>query len=121
VPRGGKRPNAGRKKGSATEKTCKIALKAAQAGVTPLEVMLDVMRRFFKGRKYSAAAAIAKDAAPYIHPRLNAITHTGKDGKDLFPAPKVLSREQFNSLTDEERLAYLRGQLAIEVKDASDD
>jgi hypothetical protein len=28
----------------------------------------------------SAARAAAKDAAPYIHPRLAAIEHTGKDG-----------------------------------------
>lgn len=27
----------------------------------------------------------ACDAAPYIHPRLAAIEHTGKDGKDLIP------------------------------------
>ena len=27
----------------------------------------------------SAARAAAKDAAPYIHPRLTAIRHTGKD------------------------------------------
>jgi hypothetical protein len=40
---------------------------------------------------------------------------TGKGGKDLFPAPKVLTREQFNQLTDEERLQYLRGQLPIKV------
>lgn len=42
---------------------------------------------------------------------------TGKDGKPLFPRPKVLTREQFNQLTDDERLLYLRGQLAIEVTD----
>lgn len=77
MPRGGKRPGAGRKKGSATQKTRKVADRAAAEGITPLEVMLDAMRRLHKARKYGPAAAIAHNAAPYIHPRLAAITHKG--------------------------------------------
>lgn len=58
-------------------------------GVTPLEVMLGTMRALWAtawtaGEMDSAAAAqasaIAKDAAPYVHPRLQATEHTGKDG-----------------------------------------
>jgi hypothetical protein len=40
---GGKRPGAGRKKGSLTQKTREVAEKAASAGITPLEVMLEAM------------------------------------------------------------------------------
>lgn len=43
--RGGARKGAGRKAGSATIKTREIANGAAAAGLTPLEYMLEVMRR----------------------------------------------------------------------------
>jgi hypothetical protein len=41
---GGKRPGAGRKPGSANRKTREIADAAAEAGITPLEWMLSVIR-----------------------------------------------------------------------------
>lgn len=104
--RGGARKGAGRKPGSATKKTREIADKAAAEGITPLEVMLDNMR-FAHSESSSLLAKLlenpqvvpddfnslkellrfrgmaqeaAKDAAPYIHPRLAAIEHSGKDG-----------------------------------------
>ncbi|KWT72245.1 MULTISPECIES: hypothetical protein [unclassified Variovorax] len=95
--RGGARKNAGRKTGSATKKTREIADKAAEEGLTPLEVMLQTMRalvgRFDTLQKAARtdderaavpldfmieASGIAKDAAPYIHPRLAAIEHSGE-------------------------------------------
>jgi len=88
----------GRKIGSANKRTREIADKAIAEGVTPLEYMLDVMRapmmpeikqaiengqidadtitRLSGWHKMRYDAA--KDAAPYIHPRLQAIT--GPDG-----------------------------------------
>jgi hypothetical protein len=107
--RGGARVGAGRKAGSATKKTREIADKAAGQGITPLEVMLDNMRFAHSEAsgilaqllsnvsdpadlpaKFDALKAVmgyrgmaqeaAKDAAPYLHPRLNAIEHTGKGG-----------------------------------------
>ena len=83
--RGGKRSGAGRKVGSATAKTRQIADKASEDGVTPLEVMLKAMRyslgEFDKSLAVDhlvAAASFAKDAAPYIHPRLSAVEVDGK-------------------------------------------
>lgn len=94
--RGGARKGAGRKVGAATKRTREIADKAAAEGLTPLEVMLRTMRalvgRFDDLRAQALdekeraavpldlmveASAIAKDAAPYIHPRLQAIEHSG--------------------------------------------
>ena len=94
--RGGARKNAGRKPGAATKKTREIADKAAAEGLTPLEVMLRTMHALvgrFDAIHAQAetdearaavpldlmveAAAIAKDAAPYVHPRLQAIEHSG--------------------------------------------
>lgn len=86
--RGGARPGAGRKPGSATKKTREIADKAAAEGVTPLEYMLQVMRDeprsdLEPGDQLKATMLrfeAAKAAAPYVHPRLAAIEHTGADG-----------------------------------------
>jgi hypothetical protein len=78
--RGGARKGAGRKAGSATAKTRDIADKAAAEGVTPLEFMLEVMRREASHddvRVQMAHEAMrfeaAKAAAPYIHPRLSSV------------------------------------------------
>lgn len=108
---GGYRANGGRKLGAATKKTREIANKvASDDGLTPLEVMVDNMRvahtramdlealaqlpadadkgspdwrlaQAVEARKIAQDAA--KDAAPYIHPRLATIEHTGPDGKAL--------------------------------------
>lgn len=103
--RGGARPNAGRKPGSATVRTREIADHAAATGVTPLEVMLMAMGALVEQAQARdklpgageerlklliAASGVAKDAAPYIHPRLQAIEHTGPDGKDLIPPAAVI-------------------------------
>lgn len=84
---GGARKGAGRKVGGATAKTREIADRAAAEGLTPLEVMLKAMRHsielFDQGKDLehlSAAASFAKDAAPYIHPRLAAMEHSGPNG-----------------------------------------
>lgn len=80
---GGARPGAGRKAGAATKKTREIADRAAAEGITPLDVMLTTMRSLWdqaitEGKvtdmdKAVAAHAIAKDAAPFIHPKLSNI------------------------------------------------
>lgn len=94
---GGRRAGAGRKKGSASKKTREIADRAAAEGITPLEFMLAVMRspsdhqdpKIQAGREVMRFEA-AKAAAPYIHPRLAAIEHTGglvvKNAADLTDA-----------------------------------
>lgn len=108
--RGGARKGAGRKPGSATKRTREIADRAAAQGITPLEVMLRAMTALvdqadalaesdvaqLNGRAADrlgllvSAAEVAKNAAPYMHPRLAAIEHTGKDGESL-NGPAVLN------------------------------
>lgn len=108
--RGGARKGAGRKAGSATKKTREIADRAAAEGITPLEVMLRAMTALVDQAETLAncdttelngktvdrlgllvsAAEVAKNAAPYMHPRLAAIEHTGKDGEAL-NGPAVLN------------------------------
>jgi len=50
-----------------------------EAGITPIEVMLSAMRDLWDEGTSEAkreAARIAKDAAPYVHPRLASIDQT---------------------------------------------
>jgi hypothetical protein len=82
MPRGGKRPGAGRKVGSLTKKTRDIAEAAAAAGETPLEYMLRVMRD--PTVDDDKRSDMAKAAAPYVHARL-ASTHVTADA-DAVPS-----------------------------------
>lgn len=70
MPVGGARPGAGRKPGTLNKKTRDIAEAAIKSGVTPLEVMLEAMNAARAEGNLAAAAGFAKDAAPYMHPRL---------------------------------------------------
>lgn len=72
MARGGARPGAGRKKGSQTKKTRKIAEAARDKGITPLEYLLEVLRDENNGLVTRLDAA--KAAAPYMHARLTATT-----------------------------------------------
>jgi len=80
---GGVRKGAGRKEGSANVKTREIADKAALEGITPLEYLLEVMRNEIPQEDETFVQLqakrldAAKAAAPYIHPRLAAIEHSG--------------------------------------------
>lgn len=81
MARGGKREGAGRKAGSASRKTRETADRAAASGLTPLDYMLGVLRNEFADDKDRMWAA--EKAAPYIHPRLAAVEHSGKGGGPL--------------------------------------
>lgn len=82
---GGRRPGAGRPKGSKDgtgsraariELTKQIAAKAAEEGIMPLEVMLTAMRDAWKKDDRDKAVAYAKEAAPYLHAKLAAVEHS---------------------------------------------
>jgi hypothetical protein len=104
MSRGGKRVGAGRKKGSLSKKTRAIAARAAEEGITPLEVLLRTMRSAWaraseNGETVTSfqdallAASMAEKAAPYVHPRLAAEKHevSGADSKPLLtPPPQVI-------------------------------
>jgi hypothetical protein len=82
MPRGGHREGAGRKPGSKLTKSQLIAAEVREAGISPLELQLTTMRELWRRAHASRemdlglamqACQIAKDCAPYIHPRLAAI------------------------------------------------
>lgn len=95
----------GRKKGVKNKATIEreranaaLLEQAKSAGISPLEVMLGHMREQHalalaatepgaRQRHMAAATMAAKDAAPYIHPRLNAVDHSAsgaKNWRDVF-------------------------------------
>jgi hypothetical protein len=72
-PVGGARRGAGRPKGSASKKTIEIANRAAKEGITPLEVMVNIMREAYAGKDYEKALDAATKCAPYLHSKLSSV------------------------------------------------
>ncbi len=96
---GGKQPGSGRPKGAANKKTQELITKATEGGITPLELLLgdmrffndmalDIMSRLHASGKLDEQAQeeykkalgyktlakdYAKDAAPYVHPKLTSV------------------------------------------------
>jgi hypothetical protein len=103
--KGGAKVGAGHSKPSLTKRTLEIAELLASQGITPLEVMMKVMHELYEEAEncknqdgepqanieaqekriklLNMVAVVGKHAAPYMHPRLSAIEHTGKDGTPL--------------------------------------
>jgi hypothetical protein len=75
MARGGSRPGAGRKVGAPNKATAARQAEVAASGVTPLDYMLAVMRddSIAPDRRDDMAKAVA----PYVHPKLAAIDHSG--------------------------------------------
>lgn len=80
APKGTIPPNAGkgRPKGSKNKASAKKAAEIAASGQTPLDYMIGVMRDKEAGEALRLDAA--KSAAPYVHPRLAAVEHSGAVG-----------------------------------------
>lgn len=88
MARGGKRPGAGRKTSALTQKTREIAEKAVDGGISPLDYLLSLVWDESLPRDERKDAA--KAAAPYVHPRLNAIDHKSSDGS-MSDRPTVIN------------------------------
>jgi hypothetical protein len=66
----------GRVKGTPNRATVARQAEIAKSGLTPLDFMLKVMRNAKNSLEVRLEAA--KSAAPYVHPKLASIDHTGK-------------------------------------------
>lgn len=100
---GGAREGAGRPKGSTSKLSQAITAEVLARGITPIEVMLETMRRLWAaatstdpehiaaitaaGRSQHTlaieACEIASKAAQYCHPKLNSVEVSGRDGNEL--------------------------------------
>lgn len=112
---GGKRPGAGRKKGIPNKVTTAIREKIAASGRSPLEVMMKAMHAFEAAADkmkagdilvvdkkvithlslLKSAAEVGSMAAPYVHPKLQTIEHTGKDGGPIENTVTLSAEESY--------------------------
>ena len=72
---------AGRPIGAKNKRTIALEEESAAGGELPKGFMLRVMRD--ESQPMPLRAEMAKAAAPYFHPRLNAIEQTGENGGPL--------------------------------------
>ena len=102
----------GRQKG--TRNMASVARETAigAAGDTPLDIMLAVMRSPDVDIRTRLDAA--KAAAPFVHPRLAVIQHTGKDG-GLIGAKGV---SDYNDLEVARRVAFVLAK-GMKAKDSA--
>lgn len=75
MARGGKRPGAGRKPGALNKATAEQRKAVRESGMTPLDYMLSILRDKEADPKDRMWAA--EKAAPYVHPKLAAVEHSG--------------------------------------------
>ena len=69
---GGKRPGAGRKKGSVSRKRKVRSARLLANGDLPIDIMLTAARELLAAKDFSGAAAAAAKVAPYIHQKFTA-------------------------------------------------
>ncbi len=69
MPRGGRRPGAGRKPGVPNKKKSVVSVRELVSGLAPLDVMLKSMRKLYEDGDYANAVLAAARAAPYVHQR----------------------------------------------------
>lgn len=60
-----------------------IAMQALAEGISPLDVMLGAMREAWERGDKKDAALFAEKAAPYVHPKLASVEHSGKEDSPL--------------------------------------
>lgn len=106
MARGGKRSGAGRKARTPNKASQKRQQEIAESGPTPLDAIIKKMRFHLSifdmetakgdeadGKALSAAldkaVEAARDAAPYVHPRLASIQHAGEGGGPMKHAVEV--------------------------------
>jgi hypothetical protein len=97
--RGGKRSGAGRRKGAPNKATAERQAGIAASGEAPLDYMIRVMRD--ESAPVKRRDEMAKAAAPYVHPRLAAIEHSGQ-----------LPTKPAHLMTDDELAAIAAGGLS---------
>jgi hypothetical protein len=66
MPRGGKRPGAGRPRGSSSKKANVSAAVAPANGMKPLDIMIAIMRRYYSEERLDQALEAAKALTLYF-------------------------------------------------------
>lgn len=111
MPRGGNRPGAGRKKGAPNKASAERQAKVAATGDTPLDYMLKVMRD--EKADASRRDDMAKAAAPYVHPKLASMQHSGPNGGPI----QTVDITRLKGMTSEELDVLERALVQIGIVD----
>ncbi len=90
----------GRRKGTPNRATAAKAAEIMASGLAPLDYMLSVMRDENNPRDVRLDAA--NKAAPYVHPKLTAVEHSGS----------IDQRHSLSDMTDEQLAAIASGRSA---------
>lgn len=101
----------GRQRGSRNKATAKREREIAKSGVTPLEYMLKVMRN--PKADDSRRDDMAKAAAPYVHPKLASMQHTGRNGGPI----QTIDVTRLKGMTDKELDLLERALVQIGIAD----
>jgi hypothetical protein len=93
----------GRPKGAVNRRSREILAEAQERGVDPIQVMFEAIEHFMERAKETtgeeqdghmlSAVSVAKEAAPFCHPKLRAIELTGRDGSPLAPITPYTDEE----------------------------
>ena len=86
----------GRQKGTGNKATAKLVAEIAKSGKTPLQFLLDRMRN--TKADMSERIDCAKAAAPYVHPKLASIEHSGKDDAPAIKHDHMILAEHYEQL-----------------------
>jgi hypothetical protein len=88
----GTKTGGGSRKGRPNRATAAKAAEIAKSGLTPLDFMLKLLRD--EQQPDAVRLEAAKSAAPFVHPKLAAIEHTGAGGKDLAAPATIIINAQ---------------------------
>ena len=84
---GGKRKGSGRKRGVQNRVNAALREKIMANGILPLEFLLSIMRDSKNPDQMRLEAAVK--AAPFCHPKLQAIQHTGQGSDPILQTIQV--------------------------------
>ena len=112
MARGGKRPGAGRPRGSASKKAKVSAAALMRSGRQPLEVLLLVMDKALEDGDWKTAREAAKDAAPYIHQKFSATDQPAKPHPEQAILPLWESKPKAEAAPGKKETARLEAETA---------
>lgn len=107
----------GSKKGAQNKVNGALREKLNAGGILPLEFMLQVMRDAHQD--LAVRLEMAKAAAPYLHPRLQAIEHAGKNEKAI-PRSLTVRFVSANGLPMPHPNGNLRKMISVASPDLAD-
>ena len=94
----------GRKRGSLNKVTSEMKAAIAASGETPLEYMLRIMRD--EAAESTRRDEMAKAAAPYLHPRLSSVEHTGDT--EAFPKAADMTDDELAAIVARAKLTVVK-------------